>query len=308
MTDNQENEEYIEVPKPRLWYVLQFITLILMALIGGSTFTLLAVNTAEALFGVNGLEVVGLSEYSTRNELFAVRYIQILSSIGTFIFAPIAQLAFMREPLIEGTGIKNPISLRSAMLAAMLVIVMQPAVSGLVEWCLNLHLPDSMADLEAELRKAHDRATAAQFAFVKDQSFLDLLFNLFLMAALPAFAEELFFRRVGMRLLFDITRNAHVAIFISAALFAMVHGQFFYLIPLFLFGLVLGYLALWSRSLWLPVLAHFTNNALSVILSYVYNDPAADEVDMGAPMLAMVISILLSVFILLLLKKRQVQD
>jgi hypothetical protein len=33
-------------------------------------------------------------------------------------------------------------------------------------------------------------------------------------------------------------------------------------------GLVLGYVFLWSGSLWLPILAHFFNNGLAVFLTW----------------------------------------
>jgi membrane protease YdiL (CAAX protease family) len=33
-------------------------------------------------------------------------------------------------------------------------------------------------------------------------------------------------------------------------------------------GILLGYMFLWSGSLWIPILAHFTNNAIAVIISY----------------------------------------
>jgi hypothetical protein len=33
-------------------------------------------------------------------------------------------------------------------------------------------------------------------------------------------------------------------------------------------GILLGYMFLWSGSLWIPILAHFTNNAVAVIISY----------------------------------------
>ena len=37
-------------------------------------------------------------------------------------------------------------------------------------------------------------------------------------------------------------------------------------------GVVFGYLLYWSGSLWLPIVAHFTNNSLAIILNYVGKD------------------------------------
>ena len=44
--------------------------------------------------------------------------------------------------------------------------------------------------------------------------------------------------------------------------------QFQGFLPRFFLGIMLGYFLYWSQSLWLPIIAHLTNNALAVIFSY----------------------------------------
>ena len=34
-------------------------------------------------------------------------------------------------------------------------------------------------------------------------------------------------------------------------------------------GAILGYAYLWSRSIWVPIFAHFVNNATAVVLAYL---------------------------------------
>jgi hypothetical protein len=34
---------------------------------------------------------------------------------------------------------------------------------------------------------------------------------------------------------------------------------------------MLGYMFVWSRSLWVPVIAHLINNSAAVVLMYLYN-------------------------------------
>ena len=46
--------------------------------------------------------------------------------------------------------------------------------------------------------------------------------------------------------------------------------QFFGFIPRFLLGALLGYLFYYSRNLWMPVIAHFMNNAIYVFLMYPF--------------------------------------
>ena len=51
--------------------------------------------------------------------------------------------------------------------------------------------------------------------------------------------------------------------------------------PRMILGLVLGYLMLWSGNIIYPMIAHFVNNAVQVIMQYfVRNDPSKlDEMD-----------------------------
>ena len=91
---------------------------------------------------------------------------------------------------------------------------------------------------------------------------------MFLIALIPAIGEELLFRGVLQQLFTKWTGEAHLAIFISAFLFSAIHLQFFGFLPRFVLGLVLGYMFYWSKNLWLPILAHFTNNAFAIIFNY----------------------------------------
>ena len=59
-------------------------------------------------------------------------------------------------------------------------------------------------------------------------------------------------------------RNVHVSIWVVAAVFSALHMQFFGFIPRLVLGGLFGYLYFWSRTIWVPVLAHFINNLIAV--------------------------------------------
>ena len=48
-----------------------------------------------------------------------------------------------------------------------------------------------------------------------------------------------------------------------------VHLQFYGFLPRFLLGAALGYLFLFSGSIWASIVAHFINNALAVLLFFL---------------------------------------
>lgn len=81
----------------------------------------------------------------------------------------------------------------------------------------------------------------------------------------PAIVEEVYCRGFAMGLLRRVT-GSHAAVWIAAAMFAMMHVAVLLSIPyLFLVGLLLGYLRLASGTIWLPIIVHFLHN-LAVLL------------------------------------------
>ena len=86
---------------------------------------------------------------------------------------------------------------------------------------------------------------------------------------MPAIGEEFFFRGVLQRLFSEWFRNAHVAIIVTAFIFSAIHFQFYGFIPRFLLGLFLGYMFYWSGTLWLPIIIHFINNGLAVLVAFL---------------------------------------
>ncbi len=84
----------------------------------------------------------------------------------------------------------------------------------------------------------------------------------------PAIFEELLFRGViasGLK-----ERGFKAALFVSAIIFTLMHGNAEQTVHQFIIGLVIGYLFLMTGNLWLGVLVHFFNNFISITVSYLY--------------------------------------
>jgi len=63
-----------------------------------------------------------------------------------------------------------------------------------------------------------------------------------------------------------------------------MHFQFYGFLPRFVLGALLGYLFVWSKSLWAPILAHFVNNALALFLLFlIARGSISEEVDSFDP-------------------------
>ena len=92
--------------------------------------------------------------------------------------------------------------------------------------------------------------------------------NILIIAVIPALGEELLFRGVIQQLFLKWNGKVHLSIWLTAFIFSAVHMQFLGFFPRLILGAVLGYMLVWSGSLWLPIIAHFTNNAFAVVVTY----------------------------------------
>mgnify|MGYP006119423643 CR=1 FL=1 len=105
-------------------------------------------------------------------------------------------------------------------------------------------------------------------AFLVMNSSVDLIVNLLVLAILPALGEELVFRGFLQKKIISFSKKPYLSIFFTALLFSVVHMQFEGVLPRFILGSVLGLMFYFSSNIWIPIIAHFINNALIVILSY----------------------------------------
>jgi len=102
---------------------------------------------------------------------------------------------------------------------------------------------------------------------VPPQNLPGFVLELVAVAIAPAFIEETFLR--GM-ILQPLRRfGSGFAVAASALLFALLHQNAAQAPFAFLAGLVLGWAAVYSGSLWLPIMIHFWNNAISVMFSAI---------------------------------------
>lgn len=157
----------------------------------------------------------------------------------------------------------NSLSLVTALTICVLAL---PFIGILQEWNTNMVLPAGWEGIEEWMKEKEKTAEEITSAFFVDKSFGSFLINLFVIAFMAALSEELFFRGFLQRLFIENKINVHLAIWITAILFSAIHVQFYGFFARMVLGAILGYLYLYSGSLWTPILAHFVNNAFAVFL------------------------------------------
>ena len=95
----------------------------------------------------------------------------------------------------------------------------------------------------------------------------NLWLSIITIALLPAIFEELLFRGVIFTS-FNKKYGAYIAIIVSALLFGIYHMNWVQGIYAFIFGMALAYIYLKSNSLFLPIIFHFINNLMSVLMDF----------------------------------------
>lgn len=109
-----------------------------------------------------------------------------------------------------------------------------------------------------------------------------LVANLLVVALIPAVSEELFFRCGVQNLLQRWFKNPHWAVWVTAIVFSLGHGEIFSFMPRFVMGVALGYLYVCGGSMVPNMLAHFANNAIVVVLYWLVARGVLD-IDPEAP-------------------------
>ena len=247
-----------------LFSIITFISVVL--------FTLISYSILPLLFDIVFSDLSSsLSDYSIPKSVNALKFLQLFTSVGLFIVPPLLFAYFTGFQL----QLSQKINRQTVLLAIAIMLIANPFVSYLMQWNQSLVLPDFLETVQRWMEVSEQKAMQLTEAFLAMNSMGDLFINLFLIALIPAIGEELLFRGVLQQLFAKWTGKIHLAIFISAFLFSAIHMQFFGFLPRLVLGLILGYMFYWSKNLWLPILAHFTNNALAILFTYHF---VADKV------------------------------
>lgn len=100
-----------------------------------------------------------------------------------------------------------------------------------------------------------------------NSAFDSIIYSIFVCLAAPV-GEELFFRGAVLKSL--QLYGSKFAIIISAVLFGLVHGNFEQIPFAFFAGLIFGYIAVKTDSLFYPIIFHIINNSWAVVHELLY--------------------------------------
>ena len=216
-----------------------------------------------------GINYGVLSLFHITDEAMTLKLMQLFSATGMFICASFV-LAYLFS-----SNIRQFLSLQKPDTIIIVLVILNmwaaiPMINFIGDLNNQISFPESLKFIE-EVLKAYEEKIAGltELLLSSGNSFGGLVLNLLVMAIIPALGEELLFRGIIQNSLTRNLNNKLLAVWITAFLFSAIHFQFYGFIPRLLLGAYFGYLLIWSKSIWVPITAHLTNNA-TIVLFYFF--------------------------------------
>lgn len=211
---------------------------------------------------------MGLAE--TAQDIALLKYFQIISQIGLFIISSFIFAVWVSRRPFSFLGLNKAPKITLIGIALIIGLISSPFLNWVMELNYSAHLPASLSSIENWMREMETEAMRLTELFLSSVNVSGLLVNLLMMAILAGLGEELLLRGIVQPLFIRLTKNPHLGIWLAAALFSLMHFQFFGFFPRMILGALFGYYYYWSRNLWIPILAHIVNNGFIVVYTF-YN-------------------------------------
>lgn len=210
------------------------------------------------------LAIQSLSEQSSSEDRNFIRSLLSINHLFTFIIPAVVFAVFLfRKTWTRFLKLDRIPSFQNIALGSLILLVALPLAQFSYWLNKKIPLPEWASSMEANTN------SMVQNLLIVDAPY-ELLFNLIVIALIPAIGEEFVFRGIIQQKLGTAFKNKVTAIWVTAIIFSAIHLQFQGFIPRLILGALLGYLFYWTNNLWIPIIAHFFNNALQIVLQYLY--------------------------------------
>lgn len=192
-----------------------------------------------------------------------------VQDVLVFILPAVAAMAILYRRPFRAMALDHAPTWKALLIVLAFYIVSIPAMNWLVAANEAMSLPASLSGLEQWMRTMEESAAEATKQILDIRTPGALIVRLLVVGCLAGLSEEMLFRGAMLRMMQDSRLGKHVAVWIVAILFSAFHMQFYGFFPRMVLGLWLGYLLVWTGSLWVPIIAHALNNSTVVVFSFL---------------------------------------
>ncbi|PPK99642.1 CPBP family intramembrane glutamic endopeptidase [Parapedobacter indicus] len=230
-----------------------------------------------------------------------LKIVQAGSSIGMFVL-PALLLGIMEKREHTYLDFKTQVNPSLWFMVVAIMFFSAPVFEQAIKLNEQMQLPEALAGLENWMKAKEAEQERLTNLLLSDTTYTGLLTSLIVVAVIAAIGEEFLFRGCVQGILARWFKNPHTAIWLTAVIFSAIHLQFYGFLPRMLLGALFGYLLFWGKNIWLPVLAHFINNATATVSVFYLKrqGKSLDELDFSEqiPNYLYVISLILAVVLL----------
>ena len=247
------------------------------------------------MFSLTVLVIALITQGKQLSNINTLKWIQLLQTISLFLLPSLILAYLCAKVPWNWLQLDNKVNWKVLLWAIGIMLVALPAINLMSHWNQQMVLPTWLSGVEEWMKAKEAEAEWLTKQFMSVTTISGLLVNLLLMAVLPALSEEITFRGVLQRLLSPKnsslnsqlsytssasdrsskgeirTLNSHLSIWLTAIIFSAIHMQFYGFVPRMLMGALFGYMLVWTGSLWVPMLMHFVNNGMAVLLYFIAN-------------------------------------
>lgn len=245
-------------------YIGGFFMLIAFAIGGMILGSLIA---AGIIMATSGVDPLALTQIMGKPEYF--REMQIMQSISAFFsfFIPtIFTASRLSSRPLELTGFTGTISQKQILFTLFIIACGLALSSSLGYMSYQIPFPAEWKAYFSRLESDYMKMAAN---LIRLDNPFELFISLIVLAVIPAVCEETLFRGGLQNYLYRHTNKLWFSVIIVSLIFSVVHFSFYGFLSRFMLGIVLGLLYQYSGKLWLPIIAHFINNAMAVTVMYV---------------------------------------
>lgn len=197
----------------------------------------------------------------TQNHVAVARIAVVAQDLLAFIL-PAVIAALLISPLpADFLMIKRLPEGRKLLLAIAGLCLLFPIVEAVNYLCRLIPWGESVMELEAQ-------ANATIALVCGFHSIPNLIISILIVGVLTGLAEELFFRGALQQILRTKPINAHLAVWLAAILFSLMHIQPVGFLPRAILGAYFGYVSIWTGSLWTAAICHAINNTVALYLLF----------------------------------------
>ena len=245
-------------------YTAGFFMLIAFAIAGVIIAEMISRPIWYNMTGINPSKKLEVAANPVYRDAFRVNQ-TIIFLVGFLLPAFVTAWALNRKP-VKLIGLSYTINWKQVGLVCIIMLTALYASSAFSYLTKEIPIAESLRQQFDKMEADYIQQAAAIIGL---NNFADFILAIIIMAFLPALCEEVLFRGGLQNYLTRATRKPWISIIIVSILFSLLHFSYYGFLSRMFLGVVLGFIFEYSGRLWLCVIAHFLNNALVVVVTYI---------------------------------------